>query len=138
MTHPDRNKNAAHGAGTPGGSTGEETPMAASQDNIPIGELIKERERVDAMGRLLFPGLVEEAPIDDDLPPDLSPLQRMRIQAGTSPLEMAAEELLLNRGGFIEAMKLTDCTKHRDLHFRLGNFVKDFDDIRALLMERCS
>lgn len=132
--------------------------MAAPQDNIPLGrpiadrdlgaELKRARDRADATGRLLFPHLFGGGDAASPEPaasdrigggPDLDAVKRMRIEeCGTSPLEMAAEELVHYRACLIEAMKLTDCTEHRDLHLRLANFVKDQDDFRALLMERCS
>jgi hypothetical protein len=131
------NKNAAHGAGTPGRSTEEEMPSMAAGEKLPISEMIRERERVDAMGRLLFPGLPD--PVERlDGHVDLDPVTRERIGMGVSPLAIAAERLEEARMSLREAMKFIDCTEHRDLHLRLGNEVNSQDDLRAVLMERCS
>jgi len=70
--------------------------------------------------------------------PDLDEVTRARIELGTSPLQIAAEIVEDVHTQLREAMKLTDCTEHRDLHLRLGNEINDLDDVVALLMERCS
>jgi hypothetical protein len=125
------NKNAAHGADTPDRSTGEETPtMAASKDNIPVGEMIRRREARQKRVNTCLERLDETA--------DLDGITRARIEMGISPLEIAAERLEEARHSMREAMKFIDCTEHRDLHLRLGNEVDSQDDLRALLMERCS
>jgi hypothetical protein len=119
-------KNAAHGAATPGRSTREDAPsMAASKNNIPIGEMIRRREQEDRLER-----------ISETV--DVDAVTRARLEMGISPLEIAAERLEEGRLSLREAMKFIDCTEHRDLHLRLGNEILRQDDLRALLMERCS
>lgn len=70
--------------------------------------------------------------------PNVDAVTRARLELGTSPLEIAAERLEDARLEMREAMKLTDCTEHRDLHLRLGNEINALDDTRAMLMERYS
>jgi hypothetical protein len=123
-------ENGTRGGGTPSPSTREEAPsMMAAGDNIPIGDLIAEREQ----GRETL-----EVPERIGGAADVDAVTRARIEMGISPLEIAAERLEEARLSLLEAMKFIDCTDHRDLHLRLGCEVNAQDDLRALLMERCS
>jgi hypothetical protein len=68
--------------------------------------------------------------------PDVDAVTRTRLELGTSPLELAAERIEDARPELREALKMLDCTEHRDLHLRLGNLVNDLVDFRSLLAER--
>lgn len=70
--------------------------------------------------------------------PDVSTVQRMRIEMGTTLPELAMEEIEDVRPGLREAMKLLDSSETRDLHVKVGKLVNDLDDLRAVLAERHS
>jgi hypothetical protein len=68
--------------------------------------------------------------------PDLDAIKRMRMEMGTTSVELAAERLENARPELIEAMKSLDTTEDRDLHVRVGKVVNDLDDVRVLLAGR--
>ena len=63
-------------------------------------------------------------------------VKRMRMEMGTTRVELAAEHLEFARPELLEAMKDLDCSEHRDLHVRVGRVVYLVDDLRAILAER--
>jgi len=66
----------------------------------------------------------------------MNEVQKARIELGTSPVEIAAEYLEDSRPELREALKMLDCTEHRDLYERVQGLVLEIDDLRAILAER--
>jgi hypothetical protein len=72
---------------------------------------------------------------------DVAPLERMRLELGATPTELAGERIHDAREALIEAMKIAD--RHRetdpfasDLHRRTCELVSDLDDHLAWVAER--
>jgi len=68
----------------------------------------------------------------------MNEVQKARIELGTSPVEIAAEHFEDARPELREALKMLDCTQHRDVYERVQRLVLELDDVRALLAERYS
>ncbi len=66
----------------------------------------------------------------------LDAVKRMRLEMGTTPVELAAEHVEDARPELLEAMKCLDSSEDRALHMRLGKFLIELDDFRAVLAER--
>lgn len=61
---------------------------------------------------------------------------RMRLDLGTSPVELVAERLEDVRPELREALKLLDCIEHRDVFARVQSLITEIDDVRSVLAER--
>lgn len=69
---------------------------------------------------------------------NLSAVEQMRRDSGTTSVELVAEHVEDARTALMKAMRCADETETRDLHVRIGLFVNELDDFRAVLAERHS
>lgn len=68
--------------------------------------------------------------------PNVGAVERMQIELGITPAELAAERVEDARTELREGMKYLDSSEDRDLHVALGEVVNAVDNLRARLGER--
>lgn len=73
---------------------------------------------------------------DPILQASLDSVERMRLECGTTPVELVAERVQDARTELREAMKVADRHGESDLHRRAAKLVSDVDDFMAICAER--